>query len=34
LRPEANYRVGAVVIHRLLADWPRYRDSVPEAPQP
>jgi len=31
---EANYRVGAVVIHRLLADWPRYRDSVPDASQP
>lgn len=31
---EANYRVGAVVVHRLLADWPRYRDSVPSAGQP
>ncbi len=31
---EANYRVGAVVVHRLLADWGRYRDSVPDAAQP
>ena len=26
---ENGYRVGAVVIHTLLADWPRYADHVP-----
>ncbi len=31
---ESNYRVGAVVVHHLLADWGRYRDTVPEAGQP
>lgn len=28
---EANYRVGAPVLHELLAHWPRYRDHVPGA---
>jgi len=31
---EANYRVGAPVVHELLAHWPKYADSVPEAPAP
>jgi len=29
---EANYRVGAPVIHELLAHWNKYRDHIPEAP--
>ena len=32
---EANYRVGAPVVHELLAHWDdRYRDAVPSAPLP
>jgi len=31
---EANYRVGAPVVHELLAHWDTYRDTVPEAPAP
>lgn len=26
---EANYRVGAPVVHELLKNWDRYRDSIP-----
>jgi purine nucleoside permease len=26
---EANYRVGSVVVHELLRNWPRYEDHVP-----
>jgi purine nucleoside permease len=29
---EANYRVGAPVIHELLEHWSRYRNAVPQAP--
>ena len=29
---EANYRVGAVVVHELLDHWARYERSVPKAP--
>ena len=29
---EANYRVGAPVVHALLKDWSRYEASVPSAP--
>ncbi|PZU61047.1 MAG: purine nucleoside permease [Sphingobium sp.] len=28
---EANYRVGAPVLHELLAHWSRYKDNVPSA---
>lgn len=28
---EANYRVGAPVVHEILAHWPRYRDHIPQA---
>jgi purine nucleoside permease len=28
---EANYRVGAPVVHEILRDWTRYRGAVPEA---
>lgn len=28
---EANYRIGAPVIHELLAHWERYRDDIPDA---
>jgi purine nucleoside permease len=28
---EANYRVGAPVVHELLGHWPRYRDAIPAA---
>jgi purine nucleoside permease len=28
---EANYRVGAPVVHELLKGWGRYRDAVPQA---
>jgi hypothetical protein len=28
---EANYRVGAPVVHELLKDWSRYRDVIPQA---
>jgi purine nucleoside permease len=28
---EANYRVGAPVVHELLKDWPRHRDVIPTA---
>lgn len=31
---ESNYRAGAVVVHRLLADWDKVRDTVPAAPAP
>ncbi len=31
---EANYRVGAPVVHELLAHWDIYKDTVPEAPAP
>lgn len=31
---EANYRVGAPVVHELLANWAKYKDAVPEAPAP
>lgn len=31
---EANYRVGAPVVHELLAHWDKYRDTIPEAPAP
>jgi purine nucleoside permease len=31
---EANYRVGAPVLHELLAHWEQYRDKVPEAGEP
>lgn len=31
---EANYRVGAPVVHALLANWARYRDTIPAAPAP
>jgi purine nucleoside permease len=31
---EANYRVGAPVLHEFLARWDRYRDTVPEAMVP
>lgn len=29
---EANYRVGAPVVHELLAHWERYRDEIPSSP--
>jgi purine nucleoside permease len=29
---EANYRVGAVVVHELLSHWARYASTVPKAP--
>jgi purine nucleoside permease len=29
---EANYRVGAPVVHELLKNWARYADSVPGTP--
>jgi purine nucleoside permease len=28
---EANYRVGAPVIHELLKDWGRYENAIPQA---
>jgi purine nucleoside permease len=31
---EANYRVGAPVIHELLAHWNQYRDTVPGSSAP
>lgn len=31
---EANYRVGAPVLHELLAHWDMYRDRIPSAPVP
>jgi purine nucleoside permease len=31
---EANYRVGAPVIHELLAHWAQYKDKIPEAGEP
>lgn len=31
---EANYRVGAPVVHELLEHWSLYRDKVPEAGEP
>lgn len=29
---EANYRVGAPVVHELLSHWDKYRNSIPEDP--
>jgi purine nucleoside permease len=29
---EANYRVGAPVVHEILAHWPTYEASIPQAP--
>jgi purine nucleoside permease len=29
---EANYRVGAPVVHELLGHWDKYRDHIPGAP--
>jgi len=29
---EANYRVGAPVVHELLTHWDRYKDAVPGSP--
>jgi purine nucleoside permease len=26
---ESNYRVGAPVVHEILANWPRYQESIP-----
>ena len=31
---EANYRVGAPVIHELLSHWDRYRVAIPGTPTP
>lgn len=31
---EANYVVGAPVVHELLRNWTKYRDSIPTAPSP
>ena len=31
---EANYRVGAPVVHELLRNWSRYRDTIPETKAP
>ena len=31
---EANYRVGAPVVHELLENWDRYRDTIPVARTP
>ena len=31
---EANYRVGAPVVHELLEHWDRYRDNIPGMPVP
>jgi purine nucleoside permease len=31
---EANYRVGAPVVHELLRNWATYQDKVPSAPAP
>ena len=31
---EANYRVGAPVVHELLRNWARYRNEIPEAGTP
>jgi purine nucleoside permease len=28
---EANYRVGAPVVHELLKNWDRYKDTIPGA---
>jgi purine nucleoside permease len=29
---EANYVVGAPVVHDLLANWSKYKDAIPTAP--
>lgn len=29
---EANYVVGAPVVHELLSNWPKYKDKIPSAP--
>ncbi len=31
---EANYRVGAPVVHEILANWSKYRDSIPKGSPP
>lgn len=31
---EANYRVGAPVVHEILDHWSRYRDAIPSAKVP
>jgi purine nucleoside permease len=31
---EANYRVGAPVVHELLEHWRTYRDVIPTAEVP
>lgn len=31
---EANYRIGAPVVHELLDHWDQYRDAVPGSPVP
>jgi purine nucleoside permease len=31
---EANYRVGAPVVHEILGNWARYADSIPQVPRP
>lgn len=31
---EGNYRAGAVVVHRLLVDWAKVRDTVPGTARP
>ncbi len=31
---EANYRVGAPVVHEILAHWDKYEDHIPSAPAP
>ena len=31
---EANYRVGAPVVHAILAQWAQYADKIPQAGAP
>lgn len=31
---EANYLVGAPVVHEILAHWGKYQDHIPSAPEP
>ena len=31
---EANYRVGAPVVHEILGNWAHYRDSIPKGSPP
>jgi purine nucleoside permease len=31
---EANYRVGAPVVHEILAKWAKYESEIPKAEAP